>query len=146
MFNPETLRKYPPVPRLERRALVDYKIPDTDLVIPKDTVVCIPTYAIHHDEEHFPNPERFDPDRFSNEVKAARHPYAFQPFGHGPRNCIGMRFALTNAKMAIANIVHNFVLEPSAKTLIPMKFSKHSSLKPESMFLKLIPRKSQTVN
>ena len=85
----ETLRKYPPVPRLERKTMVDFKIPNSELVIPKDTLVCIPAYAIHHEENYYPDPEVFDPERFSSEEKNKRHPMAYQPFGHGPRNCIG---------------------------------------------------------
>ena len=90
----ETLRKYPPVPRLERQTMVDYKLPDSELIIPKGTLVCIPTYAIQHDEEYYPDPEKFDPERFSTEEKNKRHPMTFQTFGHGPRNCIGKAFLL----------------------------------------------------
>jgi len=88
----ESLRKYPPAIRFERRAATDYKIPGSDLVIPKDTLVIFPSYGIQHDEEYFPNPEKFDPERFSPEAKATRHAYSYQPFGHGPRNCIGSFF------------------------------------------------------
>ena len=85
----ETLRKYPPVPRLERLTMADYKVPDSQLIIPKGILVCVPTYGIQHDEKYYPDPEVFDPERFSTEEKNKRHPMAFQPFGHGPRNCIG---------------------------------------------------------
>ena len=84
-------RHDPTAPRLERLAVTDYKIPGSELIIPKETVVIFPTYAIHRDEEYYPDPEVFDPERFSSEEKLKRHPMAFQPFGHGPRNCIGKR-------------------------------------------------------
>jgi cytochrome P450 family 6 len=46
--------------------------------------------GIHYDEEYYPEPKKFDPERFSDEYKKTRHNYAFMPFGEGPRNCIGM--------------------------------------------------------
>ena len=127
----EALRMYPPVTRMERRTMRDYRIPETKLTIPKGAQVVIPTFCIHRDEEHFPDPEKFDPERFSAEARAARHPYAFQPFGHGPRNCIGMRFALTSAKMAIATLILNFSFEPCAETPIPMEYEPTNFLKPK---------------
>lgn len=59
------------------------------LTIPKGTVVVIPAEVVHRDEEHFPNPLNFDPERFSAESKGKRNPYAYLAFGVGPRNCIG---------------------------------------------------------
>ncbi|GFQ86305.1 cytochrome P450 3A8, partial [Trichonephila clavata] len=60
----ETLRINPPSVRLERVASEDYKLGDTGIVIPKHTTVTIPTYAIHRDPKYFPDPEKFDPDRY----------------------------------------------------------------------------------
>jgi len=142
MFISETLRMYPPAVRTERRATKDYKIPDSDFVLPKGTVVSIPVYCIHHDEDYWPEPEKFDPERFSAENKSKTNPYAWQPFGHGPRNCIGMRFALMEAKAAVAYMVHNFEFAPSKKTHIPMKFKKSGNIKPiDGMWLNVKPLK-----
>jgi len=138
----ETLRKYPPGVRLERRCTKDYKLPGFEYVVKKDDLVAIPTYAIHHDEDIYPNPKQFDPTRFNSENKAKRSPYAYLPFGVGPRNCIAMRFALTEGKAAIAELVKSFVLAPTTKTLIPMEYSKTAAMKPANgMWLKLTPRK-----
>lgn len=49
----------------------------------------IPTYVFHHDPHFFPEPEKFDPERFSEENKHKINPLAYMPFGGGPRNCIG---------------------------------------------------------
>jgi len=64
-----------------------------ELTIPKGGQVFIPIYSIHRDPTIWPNPEKYDPERFSPEGKQSREPYLYFPFGSGPRNCIGMRFA-----------------------------------------------------
>lgn len=85
------MRLHPPVFILLRKATEDYIIPDTNMKIDKGTQVLISNYGIQMDPQFFPNPERFDPDRFSKENTAKRHPFAFLPFGEGPRLCIGLR-------------------------------------------------------
>jgi cytochrome P450 len=67
----------------------DFKIPGTNFVIEKDTPVTIPFYPMHRDPEFFPDPERFDPERFNDENKKLVRPYTYLPFGSGPHNCIG---------------------------------------------------------
>jgi len=117
---------------------LDYRVPGTSFTLEKGQLVNIPVYAIHHDEQYYPDPEKFDPERFSPENKSKLMPYSFLAFGQGPRNCIGMRFAVTEVKVAISHLVRNFRLEPSKKTLIPMEFSQATSLKPMGgMFLSL---------
>lgn len=88
VFN-ETLRKYPIVDFLQRSAVEEYELPETNLKLAKNQVVLISTYGIHHDEKYYPNPTKFDPERFTPDEIAARHPCAYLPFGVGPRHCIG---------------------------------------------------------
>lgn len=85
----EVLRKFPATSRLERVCAKEYRSPDIGLVIPKGALVAIPLNSIHHSKEFYENPDKFDPEHFSPEKKATRNPYAFMPFGMGPRNCIG---------------------------------------------------------
>jgi cytochrome P450 family 9 len=137
----ESLRKYPPAVRTDRKCYRPFKLPETDFVIPKDMIVVLPIYPVHHDPEYWPKPEKFDPERFTKENSSKRHPCAFAPFGHGPRNCIGNRFALTEGKAAIAHLVLNFSFEPCEKTMIPLVFASSSPLKPtDNTPLRLKPR------
>jgi len=71
---------------------------------------------IMRDEKFFSNPNEFNPDNFSPEKKSERNPYAFLAFGQGPRNCIGMRFALLQVKAAIVRLMANYKLVPCSKT------------------------------
>lgn len=67
----------------------DFKIPDSHLVIEKGTRVMLPFEALHTDPEYYPDPEKFDPERFSSENRIKIPSCAFIPFGEGPRICVG---------------------------------------------------------
>ena len=88
--------------------------------IPEGMLVNIPNGGIMRDPEYFENPDEFDPEHFSPENKAKRNPYAFLAFGQGPRNCIGMRFALLAIKICLVRMIKEFKVVPSPKT--PAKF------------------------
>lgn len=111
---------------MQRTAQEDYKPANTNVVIQKGTSVLIPAYEIHHDERFYPNPDKFDPDRFLPEVWKARHPMTFLSFGDGPRNCIGMRFGRLQSRVGLAMLLKNYRFEVSEKTPIPMEFSRRS--------------------
>ena len=68
----ESLRMFPLL-QLQRYAIADYKIPDTNIVIPKNTSVVFPATAVVKDSKYFPKPDVFDPENFSAQNKAARH-------------------------------------------------------------------------
>jgi len=86
----ETLRKYPPLVFLLRKASQKYRFPDDSLIIEKDQKIIIPIYAIHYDSKYYTDPEKFIPERFSSEEKAKRPSGIYFPFGDGPRMCIGI--------------------------------------------------------
>ena len=112
----ESLRMFP-FSQLQRYAIADYKIPDTNIVIPKNTSVRFPATAIVKDAKYFPKPDVFDPENFSAQNKAARHPLATGGFGHGPRNCIAQRFATIEVKLIIARIIHKYRVLPCDQTV-----------------------------
>ncbi|KAL1502153.1 hypothetical protein ABEB36_007340 [Hypothenemus hampei] len=102
----EVLRKYAFVPSIQRRLEEDIQIENYH--IPKGVVVTISLYDLHHDPDHFPEPFKFDPDRFLPENVAKRHPYAFVPFSAGPRNCLGQKFGMRNVKTLLATVLRKF--------------------------------------
>lgn len=120
----ETLRKYPILPHLLRRSTKEYAVPDSNLTLESGTKIMIPIHSIHHDPELYPQPEKFDPSRFDPEEIKARHPFAYLPFGEGPRNCIGERFGKMQVKVGISYLLKDFKFSPTERTQIPIKFSK----------------------
>lgn len=85
---PETIRKYPALPILNRECTIDYKIPNSELIIKKGTAIIISLLGLSRDPEYFPDPELYRPERFSDEVPQYNSD-AYIPFGDGPRACIG---------------------------------------------------------
>ncbi|KAK9884812.1 hypothetical protein WA026_009039 [Henosepilachna vigintioctopunctata] len=118
----ETLRKYPPVPGLPRICNKDYKVPGTDLVLEKGVRVMISVAGIHHDPDYYADPEKFDPDRFSEDNKKNLTPNSFLPFGEGPRYCIGARFGLMQTKVGLVALLLNYELSINKKTQEPLQF------------------------
>lgn len=118
----ETLRKYPTLPFLSREATEDYTFESPKLTVRKNAKVWIPLFSIHRDPSIYPDPEKFDPERFSDEAVKSRHPMHYIPFGDGPRNCIGARFAVYQTKIGLITIVRNFKCDVCEKTEIPFEF------------------------
>lgn len=115
----ETLRKYPIVPLLFRTCTEEYKIPDTDLIIPKGYGVMIPALGFHRDPEIYENPMEFRPERFTNSSNGAPNVKGlfYVPFGDGPRNCIGMRLGKLISKLSLVVILSKFTVELDDKSM-----------------------------
>jgi cytochrome P450 len=102
----EAMRLYPPAYALGRLAENDQQV--GGYTIPAGSFVVVSQYATHRHSHFWKNPEAFDPARFTPERDAARHPYAYFPFGAGPRSCIGSRFAMLQATIATAVLLQRF--------------------------------------
>ncbi|GJQ64939.1 putative heme binding protein, partial [Trypoxylus dichotomus] len=120
----ETLRKYPPIAFLNRKCVKDFKLPDSDMLIEKDTRLIISNYGLQHDPEYFPNPDKFDPERFSDANKNKILPYTYLPFGEGPRNCIGDRFAKMEMKVTAVCFVKKYKLMLHKMLKMPLKLDR----------------------
>lgn len=132
-FLKEVLRLFPSAPFVARNLIEELEI--NGVVLPVGTSVHMMFFDLHRDPEHFPDPLRFDPDRFLPELVEKRHPFAYLPFSAGPRNCIGttafyppvsnigfnfdvisgQKFAVLQLKTAIITILTNFKLEAITK-------------------------------
>lgn len=106
----------------------DYRVPGTDHILEKGTSVWIPVLALHRDPEHYPDPERFDPERFTDEAKQQRDPTTYMPFGDGPRICVGIRFAMLKARVAFAKLFTNFQFSVCDETRIPCGIGRKTFL------------------
>lgn len=135
----ETLRKYPVSGLLLRRTTSEYTFDTLKFTLPKHIDVWVPLFAIHRDPEIYPDPEKYDPERFSEEQVATRHPMHYLPFGDGPRNCIGARFATLQAKLGLVKILRNHTVDVCEETMVRYEFDKRALLlQPEGgIYLKM---------
>ncbi|XP_055390519.1 probable cytochrome P450 4s3 [Condylostylus longicornis] len=107
----ESMRLYPPVPFFSR-IVHDKFILDNIIEIPKGVTVSSNAFLVHRNPKYFPDPYKFDPERFLNTEKEM-HPYAFVAFSAGPRNCIGQKFAMLELKCTISKLVREFEILPA---------------------------------
>ncbi len=121
----ESMRVYPPVAMVVRQSTRNLTIGGREIT-PADNVF-IPIYAIHHHTNLWPNPELFDPDRFTSEAVKSRHRWSYLPFGAGPRICIGMGFALLESAAILGTLLPHLHLaadpafKPTPKLRVTMR-------------------------
>ncbi|XP_075212067.1 cytochrome P450 6a8-like isoform X2 [Lycorma delicatula] len=120
----ETLRLHSTFPMLGRYCSKDYKISGTNVIIEKGSMVMIPGGYLQKDPQYFPDPLKFNPDRFEDMETVPKG--AFFPFGSGPRICIAMRLAMLKMKIILATLLLNYTVTLSEKTKLPLKMMKNS--------------------
>ncbi|MEM1320731.1 MAG: cytochrome P450 [Bacteroidota bacterium] len=106
----ESMRLYPPAWIMDRVALEDDEV--LGYKVPKGTMMVPFIYGIHHSPSIWPDPKRFDPDRFSKEQSKDRPAYAYLPFGGGPRLCIGNNFAMMEMQLVVARLIERYDFLP----------------------------------
>lgn len=122
----ESLRKYPSIALSDRVCSKPFTIEpvrpgEKPVHLQKGAIVGIPIFSMHRDPKFHPNPERYDPERFSDENKSKIEPGSYLPFGIGPRSCIGNRFGLLEAKMLIFKLFQHFNVVVIKETQVPIK-------------------------
>ncbi|KAK9501325.1 hypothetical protein O3M35_012061 [Rhynocoris fuscipes] len=113
----EALRLYPPISGLERAVTKPIELNGLNLEV--GTKIVIPVSGLHYDPQYYPDPLVFKPERFSHEEKIKRNPYVYLPFGAGPRNCLGLRFALINSLICLSHLLKHYEIDICEKTPIP---------------------------
>ncbi|XP_037539370.1 thromboxane-A synthase [Nematolebias whitei] len=135
----EALRHYPPGFRFARD--VDHDCVVNGQFLPKGATLEIPAGFLHHDPEYWPEPEKFIPERFTPEAKANQHPFVYLPFGAGPRNCVGMKLAQLEIRMALVHLFHKFSIEACSETKVPLDLKSSGNLGPKNgVFVKIRKR------
>jgi len=112
IFMMESLRSTEAFESHERLCTKDYKIPGTDIIVPKGRFVHVYIDGIINSEKNFINPTDFDPENFNPENNPAK--FGNQVFGHGPRNCVGMRYGILVMKMAAVSLLRKHRVVPGA--------------------------------
>ncbi|XP_035214390.1 cytochrome P450 3A19-like [Stegodyphus dumicola] len=137
----ESLRLYPPVHLFVSRECGE-DVQFDKIRLKKGLAVQVPAFILHRDPELWEDPEKFKPERFAPENKEKLNPLAYQPFGAGPRNCVGMRFALMEAKLALARLLSKYKLKRCAETEsepIPLMIRRNSIKPGKGVYLKAVP-------
>ncbi|XP_059612488.1 probable cytochrome P450 9f2 [Phlebotomus argentipes] len=119
----ETLRMWPVAPFVDRMCTKEFTMEydkGKKYTFHKGETLWIPIGDFHFNPEYFPDPNKFDPERFSDENKYLINPNTYLPFGIGPRNCIGSRFALMQIKSLLYSLIVNFHFDLSDKTEVPL--------------------------
>ncbi|ESO88541.1 hypothetical protein LOTGIDRAFT_219061 [Lottia gigantea] len=127
----EVLRMYPPAQLTSRQTSKDITI--NGYMFKRGFDVHIPVSLLHHSPDHWTDPEKFDPERFTEEEKSKRNPYSYIPFGVGPRNCVAQRLAIMETRMALVSILQKYRVVKSDKSPIPIEITQMGFTKPKEI-------------
>lgn len=123
----EVLRLYPAAYLFAREAVVEDRI--DGYFVPASTLIFITPFVTHRDPKYWPDPERFDPERFTSEQVASRPRHVYFPFGEGPHVCIGNNFALMEMQLILAMTLQRFHIKLAPNH--PIAFRAEATLRPK---------------
>jgi cytochrome P450 len=133
----ESMRMYPPAYALQRRALVDYEIGDCP--VPEGSILVCSPWILHRSSRWFPEPERFDPSRWTPAFRESLPPMSYFPFGRGPRACPGEAFAMVEARLLLATLFRDWTVRPVPGP--PVGTSSSLSLRPDAPVRVVVERR-----
>ena len=122
----ESLRYYPPIWNIVRRAIKDHQVGGVDIPAGKQLMLNI--YLMHHNSDYWQEPHIFDPERF-NGNQSDRHKFQYLPFGGGGRFCIGNNFALYEILLLLIQFVKKYEIKPISPKKVP--FNPLLTLRPK---------------
>jgi len=122
----ETMRLYPPVGFLARKARAKDQLYERE-VHPKDTIF-LNLYGLHRHQDHWEQPDQFNPDHFTPQNVASRDKFLYVPFGAGPRICVGSNFAMMQAQIILMTLLANFNFTPAGPPPRPVM---HMTIRPD---------------
>jgi cytochrome P450 len=133
----EAMRLYPPAWVIGRRAIAPFEA--GGYALPTGTIALASQWVLHHDPRYFPDPYRFDPQRWLPEARAARPKFCYFPFGGGPRTCIGEPFAWMEGTLLLACLARSW--RPALLPGHPVALQPSITLRPRhGLRMSLIPR------
>lgn len=139
----ETMRLCPPAWSVARRVICEFEL--EGYPIPAGANIVMSQWIMHRDPRFFSDPERFDPDRWSNSACQSLPRFAYFPFGGGPRQCIGASFAITEVALILATIARRF--QPVLAEKTPIRPVPGLTLRPKNpIHMRIASRSSSTAN
>ena len=127
----ESMRMYPPAPRMDRECKQTCAVTD-ELIIEKGVDFVFPIFLLHRNPDYWPDPDKFDPERFNPNNEQSYPTFAYLPFGEGPRQCIGKRLALLEAKMTLVTILKDLHFKRTTDTEVPLDLGVGITMSPNN--------------
>ncbi|KAK9695918.1 hypothetical protein K7432_012736 [Basidiobolus ranarum] len=137
----ETLRMYPPLALLQKSCIKDCRLP-FGYFAEEGTVVQVQIYALHHNPNIWENPSVFNPDRFNSSEESKRSRYSWLPFSIGARGCIGLQFAMQEAKIILAMLLRKFEFQLPDDKPIHIDIASGAIIKPKDLYFNIKRRTS----